>query len=142
MGHWSYHDKDALSHRCKHLRRQYNEKCNHWYYVYDCYIQSCIFNICCSLSCILMLRHIEINLFLVVTDNCCIQWRGFWWRCNADFDSEDPNLMIGMFLVSALRAFPNNSRTLLSAYIASIVLYVLFLNLNINVLSVALFHFL
>ena len=25
MGHWSYHDKDALSHRCKHLRRQYNE---------------------------------------------------------------------------------------------------------------------
>ena len=93
MVHWSYHDKEALSHRCKHLRRQYNEK-------------------------------------------------GFCWRCNADFDDEDPNLMIGMFLVSTLRAFPNNSRTLFSASIASIVLYVLFLNLNINVLSVALFHFL
>ena len=60
-------------------------------------------------------------------------------RCNADFDDEDPNLMIGMFLVLALKAFPSNSRTLLSA---SIVLYVLFLNLNINVLSVALCHFL
>ena len=28
MGHWSYHDKVALSHRCKHLRKQYNAKCN------------------------------------------------------------------------------------------------------------------
>jgi hypothetical protein len=24
MGNWSHHDKDALRHRYKHLRRQYN----------------------------------------------------------------------------------------------------------------------
>ena len=25
MGHWSHHDKAALRHRYKHLRRQYND---------------------------------------------------------------------------------------------------------------------
>ena len=41
--------------------------------------------------------------------------------------------MIGMFLVSTLRAFPSNSRTLLSA---SIVLYVLFVNDEVWISSV------
>ena len=39
------------------------------------------------------------------------------FSCNADFNNEDPNLMIGIFLVSELRASQIIQRILLPAYI-------------------------
>lgn len=66
--------------------------------------------------------------------------------CNADLDSEDPDLMIGMFLFSAVQSFPNNLRILSSASYFSIMLFLtynqsphtpimLFLTYNICFLS-------
>ena len=39
------------------------------------------------------------------------------FSCNADFNNEDPNFMIGIFLVSDLRASQIIQRILLPAYI-------------------------
>jgi hypothetical protein len=92
-----------------------------------------------------MLGHIEIKMFRAITNYLLYMVKGFQWRyiisaCNAYFDCEDPNLMIGMFLVSALRS----SQIIQESYCLLIVLFALCCSLtyNINVLSVALSHFL
>jgi hypothetical protein len=92
-----------------------------------------------------MLGHIEIKMFQAITNYLLYMVKGFQWRysisaCTADFDCEDPNLMIGMFLVSALRS----SQIIQEIYSLLNVLSALCCSLtyNISVLSVALSHFL
>lgn len=43
--------------------------------------------------------------------------------CNADLDSEDPDLVIGMFLFSAVQSFQNNLRILSTASYFPIILF-------------------